>query len=313
MTSMKAVRIHTYGSTDVLMYEDAPRPAPGEGEVLIRVHATTVNPFDCALRAGYLAAYITPTFPLILGTDVSGVIEEVGAGVTNFKPGDEVFSRAGVYRDGAYAEYAVVVAGDVAMKPRSIDHIHAASVPHVVLTAWQALYGAADIQEGQTVLIHGAAGGVGHIALQLAKLRGAKVIGTASVNMDFIDELGADESVDYSTTKFETVARDVDVVLDTQGGDTQERSWDTLKSGGMMVSTVQPPSAETAAEHGVAHHFVVSNPPIGETLTEVARLIDLGHITPKVSVVLPLTDIRKAHELIEGKHMRGKLVLQVME
>jgi NADPH:quinone reductase-like Zn-dependent oxidoreductase len=312
MMSMKAVRIHSYGGPDVLTYEDAPRPEPGEGEVLIRVHATTVNPFDCALRAGYLSGYITPTFPLILGTDVSGVVEEAGPGVKSFKPGNSVYARAGVYRDGSYAEYAVVSASDVAMKPQSLDHIQAAAIPHVVLTAWQALFDAAKLSEGQTVLIHGAAGGVGHIALQLAKLRGAKVIGTASVNLDLVHDLGVDEAVDYSTTLFETVAKNVDVVLDTQGGDTQERSWATLKPGGMLISTVQAPSDETAVAHGVRQHFVYSTPPIGETLTEVAGLIDNGHIKATVSAVMPLQDVRKAHEMIEGKHTRGKLVLQVV-
>jgi NADPH:quinone reductase-like Zn-dependent oxidoreductase len=310
---MKAVRIHTYGGPEVLTYEEAPLPKPGVGEVLIHIHATTVNPFDCALRAGYMSAYITPTFPLILGTDVSGVVEEVGTGVMQFKPGDNVYARAGVYRDGAYAEYAVVAATDVAMKPQSVDHIHAAAIPHVVLTAWQALFEAANLSEGQTVLIHGAAGGVGHIALQLAKLRGAKVIGTASVNLDLVHDLGVDEAVDYSTTLFETVARHVDVVLDTQGGDTQERSWATLKPGGMMISTIQAPSEERAVAHGVRQHFVASNPPIGETLTEVARLIDQGHIKAEVSAVLPLADVRKGHEMIEAKHSRGKIVLQVVQ
>ena len=152
MESMKAVRIHGYGGPEVLTYEDAPRPTPAEGEVLIRIYCTTVNPFDCALRAGYLGAYITPTFPLILGTDVSGVIEQVGPGVTAFKAGDNVYARAGVYRDGAYAEYAAVAAADVAMKPASVDHIHAAAIPHVVLTAWQALIEVAKLlQDGRQI------------------------------------------------------------------------------------------------------------------------------------------------------------------
>jgi NADPH:quinone reductase-like Zn-dependent oxidoreductase len=309
---MKAVRIHAYGGPEVLTYEEAPLPKPGTGEVLIRVYATTVNPFDCALRAGYLSAYVKPTFPLIMGTDVSGVIEDVGSDDTGFKPGDDVYARAGVYRDGANAEYVVVAASDVARKPQSVDHIHAAAIPHVVLTAWQALFEAANLSEGQTVLIHGAAGGVGHIALQLAKLRGAKVIGTASINLDLVHDLGVDQAVDYSSTLFETVANNVDVVLDTQGGDTQERSWGTLKPGGMMVSTVQPPSDERAVAHGVRQHFVATNPPIGKTLTEVADLIDKGHIHAEVSVVLPLSEIRKAHEMIEAKHSRGKIVLQVV-
>lgn len=312
MSSMKAVRIHHYGGIDTLTYEDAPRPTITESEVLIRIHATSVNPFDCALRAGYMAAFIPHTFPLILGTDVSGVIEEVGSGVNGFKTGDEVFARTGVYRDGAYAEYAAVSASDVAIKPQSLDHIHAAALPHVTLTAWQALYEAANLSEGQTVLIHGAAGGVGHVAVQLAKIRGAKVIGTASTNLDFLSKLGVDEVIDYSTTPFESIAHNVDVVFDTIGGDTQQRSWATLKPGGILVSVVQPPSAETASAHGVRQQYIASSPPIGQTLTTIAAYVDSGRLVPTVFKVLPLQDIQKAHEIIEGKHTRGKLVLQVV-
>lgn len=311
MASMKAVRIHGYGGVDVLNYEDAPRPTPGPGEVLIRVHATTVNPFDCAARAGYMDSWFHYTFPLIMGTDISGVIEEVGEGVTGFASGDAVYGRTGVFRDGANAEYAVAFASDVAMKPEALDHIHAAALPHVTLTAWQGLYELASLSAGQTVLIHAAAGGVGHIAVQLAKLRGAKVIGTASTHLGFIKELGVDEAIDYSTTAFEDVVKDVDVVLDLMGGDTQERSWKVLKSGGILVSTLQPPSEETAAAHGVRTGFIMSAPPIAQTLTEVAKMVATGQIKPVVSNILPIQEIRKAHELIEAKHTHGKLVLQV--
>ncbi|HXD10533.1 MAG TPA: NADP-dependent oxidoreductase [Anaerolineales bacterium] len=308
---MKAVRIHGYGGPDVLKYEDAPRPTAGPGEVLIRVHATTVNPFDCAARAGYMDSWFHYTFPLIMGTDVSGVIEEVGEGVSDFAVGDHVYARTGVFRDGANAEYAVAFASDVAAKPKSLDHIHAAAIPHVTLTAWQGLYELANLSEGQTVLIHAAAGGVGHIAVQLAKLRGAKVIGTASIHLDFIKELGVDQAIDYSTTAFEDVVSDVDVVLDLIGGETQERSWKVLKPGGMLVSTIQPPSEETAAAHGVRTGFIASAPPIKETLTKVAEMMDNGTLKVTVSTILPLAEIQKAHELIEAKHTHGKLVLQV--
>jgi len=312
MTTMKAVRIHEYGAADVLTFEDAPRPSPGEGEVLIRVYATTVNPFDCAVRAGYLSAYFGYTLPLILGTDVSGLIEEVGTGVTNFASGDEVYARAGVTRDGANAEYVVVPASDVAAKPQSLDHLHAAALPHVILTAWQALIEEAQLAPGQTVLIHGAAGGIGHVAVQLAQLHGAKVIGTASINLDLLRKLDVDETINYAETPFETVVRDVDVVLDTVGDDTQQRSWSLLKPGGILLSTVQAPSEEIAANHGVRQQMIASWPPIGPTLTEVARLVDNGQIKPVVSLVLPLEDIRRAHTLIEGRHARGKIALQVV-
>ena len=211
MTSFLFVRAPVY--TQCQIYEDAPRPTAGEGKVLIRVHATSVNPFDAAVRAGYMAAYFNPPLPVILGTDVSGVVEDLGAGVTQFARGDSVYTRAGLSRDGAYADYAVVPAADVAAKPTALDHIHSAAIPHVILTAWQALIVGANLSEGQTVPIHGAAGGVGHIAVQLAKLRGARVLGTASVNIEFLCQLGVDEVIDYATTPFEQVGHDVDTNL----------------------------------------------------------------------------------------------------
>ena len=311
---MKAVRIHGYGEADVLAYEDVTRPTPGEGEVLIHVYATTVNPFDCWVHRGFVDSYFHYTFPLVVGTDVAGVIEEVGPGVTDFSPGDSVYGRTGVYKDGANAEYALAAAFEVAKKPQSLDYVHAASVPHVLLTAWRALYELADLQAGQTVLIHAAAGGVGHMAVQLAKLRGAKVIGTASLNIDFLEELGVDEIIDYSKVPFEDCVKDVDVVLDMVGtnDNTQERSWKVLKPGGILVSTVQYPSPEQAAIHGVRAAMVDTAPPIGPTLTEVARMIDTGQLKPHVSTILPLQEIQTAHKLLEARHTHGKIVLEVV-
>lgn len=309
---MKAVHIHDYGGLDVLHYEDAPRPTPGAGEVLIRVHATTINPFDCAVRAGYMGQYFNYTFPLILGTDVSGVVEEVGEGVTDVLPGDIVYTRAGIYRDGAYAEYVLAFAADVVPKPESLDHVHAAALPHVTLTAWQGLIEFADLSEGQTVLVHAAAGGVGHVAVQLAKWRGAKVIGTASINLPFLEELGVDEAIDYSTTAFEDVVKDVDVVLDLLGGETQQRSWQVLKPGGILLSTVQPPSQEIASSHGVRQRMIGTAPPIRKVLTEAAIMVENGQLKPHVSAVLSLQDIQKAHKMIEARHTRGKIVLEVV-
>jgi NADPH:quinone reductase-like Zn-dependent oxidoreductase len=307
---MKAVRIHQYGGNNVLLYEDAPIPVPGEGDVLIRVHATSVNPFDCAVHAGYMSGYFNYTFPFIPGTDVSGEIAEVGPGVTKFAVGDPVYARAGVTQDGANAEYVRVKASDVAAKPKSLDHIQSAALPHVTLTAWQALYCIANLKPGQTVLIHAAAGGVGHMAVQLAKLREAKVIGTASVNRDLLESLGVDQIVDYTTTPFESVVNNVDVVLDTVGSDTQDRSWGTLKPGGILISTVQPPSQEIADSHGVRQAMIDTAPPIGSTLCEIAELVDEGMLRPIVSAVFPLEEIQKAHQLLETRHARGKIVLK---
>jgi NADPH:quinone reductase-like Zn-dependent oxidoreductase len=310
---MKAVHIHDYGGLDVLHYEEAPRPKPGPGEVLIAVHATTMNPFDCAVRAGYMGQYFNYTFPLILGTDVSGVVEELGDGVTDIAPGDVVYTRAGIYRDGAHAEYVLALAADVVPKPASLDHIHAAALPHVTLTAWQGLIEFADLSEGQTVLIHAAAGGVGHVAVQLAKWRGAKVIGTASINLPFLEELGVDQAIDYTQTAFEDVVHDVDVVLDLLGGETQQRSWKTLKPGGILLSTVQPPSQEIAQSYGVHQRMIGTAPPIRKVLTEAAKMVEEGQLKPHVSRVLPLHEIKKAHALSEARHTRGKIVLQVVQ
>jgi NADPH:quinone reductase-like Zn-dependent oxidoreductase len=214
-------------------------------------------------------------------------------------------------RDGAHAEFAVVPATDVAGRPQSLDAVHAAALPHVSLTAWQALFEMAGLAQGETVLIHGAAGGVGHVAVQLAKWRGARVIGTTSRNRAFLLEIGADEVIDYSRVPFENVVSGVDVVLDTIGGDTQERSWKVLKPGGVLVSVIQAPSPETAATHRVRGAFVYSSPPIGRTLTELAGLVEQGRVKSEVSAVLPLREVRKAHEMVETHHTRGKLVLQV--
>jgi NADPH:quinone reductase-like Zn-dependent oxidoreductase len=223
-----------------------------------------------------------------------------------------VYARTGVYRDGAYAEYAVASEAEVTAKPESLDHYQAAAIPHVALTAWQALFELADLQEGQTVLIHGAAGGVGHIAVQLAKWQGAKVIGTASINFDFLKQLGVDQAIDYSKTAFEEVVQDVDVVLDTIGGETQQRSWKLLKPGGILVSTIEAPSDKIAEEHGVRGAMVFSSPPVAETLDKISQLVSEGLIKPTVSTVIPLQDIAKAHERIEGKHTRGKIVIQIV-
>lgn len=309
---MKAVRIHAYGDTSVFVYEDAPRPEVGAGEILIRVHATTVNPFDCAARSGYMVDYYPYTFPHTLGLDVSGTVEEVGADVTDFIPGDAVYARADPARCGTSAEFVAVAASDAALKPASLDHIQAASLPQAGLTAWRALFDAANLTEGQTVLIHAAAGGVGSIAVQLAKWRGAKVIGTASgYNLDFLHELGVDEAIDYTTTPFEEVVHDVDVVLDSVGGGVQERSWQVLKPGGILVAIVQPPSLEKAVEYGVRQQFVMAHPPAGLVLKEIAALVEAGYIKPIVSSVFPLQDIKKGHDMVGDKHVRGKIVLQV--
>jgi len=312
MATMKAVRIHGYGGPEVLRYEDAPKPQVGPGEVLIRVHAAGVNPVDWKVRTGYAKDRLKYTMPFIPGWDVSGVVEATGSGVARLKTGDEVYSRPDIARDGAYAEYIVVKESEVALKPKSIDHVHAAAIPLAALTAWQALFDGAKLSAGQTILIHGAAGGVGSFAVQFAKLKGARVIGTASErNHDFLKSLGADETIDYTTTKFEDVVHGVDAVLDTITGETADRSFQVIKKGGVYVSVLMPPSQENAAAHGVraVHTFVQPNV---EQLDEIAKLVDSGKLKLTIEEVFPLAKARAAQESNATGHTRGKIVLRVI-
>jgi NADPH:quinone reductase-like Zn-dependent oxidoreductase len=254
---------------------------------------------------------LTYSFPLVLGWDLSGVVERVGSRVTHLKPGDAVYSRPDIARDGAYAQYIAVRASELAHKPASLDDVHAAAVPLAALTAWQSLFDAASLSPGQTVLIHAAAGGVGSFAVQLAKWKGARVIGTASArNAEFLHNLGADQVIDYTIEHFDAVLHDVDVVFDTIGNETQHRSWRVLKPGGILVSIISPPPPEEAAAHHARGAYVFTQPNAGQ-LTQLAQLIDQGHVKPIVETVLPLSDVRQAHDLNESGHTRGKIVLQI--
>lgn len=309
---MKAVRIHAYGGVDVLWYEDAPRPVPETGEVLIQVYAAAVNSIDCKVRSGYLREWWDYSLPLIPGWDVSGVIAELGLGVTQFRVGDPVYAMADFSRDGAYAEYVVIDAVHVAAKPTSISHIQAAAVPLAGLTAWQSLFDTAHLVAGQTILIHGAAGGVGTFAVQFAKHTSTQVIGTASGrDAAFLYKLGVDRVIDYHTMRFEDLVHNVDVVLDTRGGEVQQRSWKTLKPGGLLVSIVSEPSPVHAACYRVRGAAVWVKPSTTQ-LTQIAQLIDAGSVCPMVETVLPLSEARQAHEQSQSGLMRGKIVLRVV-
>jgi len=256
---MKAVRIHLYGGPQVLVEENAPRPEPSSLEVLIEVHSAGVNPIDWKVREGYAKGWLNHKLPLIIGWDVSGVIAELGDGVKGFRKGDEVYGKLDSGRDGAYAEYAVSNIENIVLKPKKIDHVHAAAVPIAALTAWQSLFDLGNLSAGQTVLIHAAAGGVGHFAVQFARWKGAKVIGTASArNEEFVRSLGADMVIDYTGRKFEEEVSGVDCVLDTQGGEVLERSLRVLKKGGIVVSTLAEPSAEGLVRYGVRSARVVA-------------------------------------------------------
>jgi NADPH:quinone reductase-like Zn-dependent oxidoreductase len=312
MKLMKAIRIHEYGGRETLRYEDAPVPEPKAGELLVRVKAAAVNPVDVQVREGRLKELLGHELPLVPGWDASGVVEAVGEGVSKFEVEDAVFARPWTARQGTYAEYAVIHESEAAFKPQTLDHIRAAAVPLAALTAWQALFEAGKLSKGQTVLIHGAAGGVGHFAVQFARRAGARVLATASArNREFVNRLGADEVIDYMAVRFEESANDVDVVLDTIGGETQERSFGVLKEQGRLISVVGEPSQGLAAANNVRAQLLVARPD-GELLAEICKMLDRGEVAPTVEVVLPLAEARRAHELIESGHTRGKVVLNTI-
>ena len=311
MEMMKAVRVHEYGGPEVLKYEEAPRPRPGPGEVLVRIRAAGVNPMDWKVREGHLREALAYRMPFVPGWDVSGVVEATGPNVKELALGDEVYGYPSVVRNGAYAEYAVIPEAELAPKPRTVDHVHAASVPMAALTAWQGLFDAGDLSTEQKVLIHGGAGGVGSFAVQLARWKGAFIIATASGrNQEFLRNLGADLTIDYERSRFDRVVCDVDLVLDTVGGDTLKRSWRVLKKGGILVSTVETPDPAEAAAHGV-RAALVDMQASRDQLAEIARLVDAGMVRPMVEAVFPLNEARHAQELSQTGHARGKIVLKV--
>jgi NADPH:quinone reductase-like Zn-dependent oxidoreductase len=309
---MKAVRIHEFGGPEVLKYEDAPKPTPAADEVLIKVHASGVNPIDLKIRAGHAKGKFPVNFPLILGWDFSGEIEEVGSDIMNFRKGDEVYGRPDPTRDGTYAEYVAVKANEISLKPKSIDHDKAAAVPLAGLTAWQALFDHGKLETGQKVLIHGASGGVGTYAVQFAKWKDAYVIGTASSdNKDFLIDLGANEVIDYKKEKFEDKLKDIDVVIDLIGGDTQKRSLKVIKKGGRLITTVAPEYKDEAKAKDIQlENFMAQSDP--EDLEQIASLIDSGKVKPVIAKILPLKQAAEAQKLIEEGHPRGKIVLQVI-
>lgn len=308
--TMKAVRMHDYGKADVLVLEDVPRPQPKPDEVLVRVRAAGVNPVDWKTREGKLGK-LKSRLPLVLGGEIAGTVESCGAEVKGFEPGDEVWALLSLMRCGGYAEYALVAAKDLARKPKSVDFVHAAGTPLAALTAWQALVDTGKLDKGQSVLIHAGAGGVGHFAVQIAHARGAKVYATASANhLAFLKELGADVAIDYQAQKFEELVKDVDLVLDTIGGQTQSRSIACLKQGALLVSIVQPPEKKVFDAAGVRGTIILVRPDAKE-LDLLGKMMEEKQLACTVGTVLPLAEVRKAHELSEGGHTQGKIVLEV--
>ncbi|MEU9232575.1 NADP-dependent oxidoreductase [Streptomyces subrutilus] len=308
---MRAIVVNEWGGPENLVEREIERPEPGLGEILVRVHAAGVNPVDWKTRAsGALIAWgETP----IVGWDVSGTVEAVGPGVTLYAPGDEVYGMPHFPRQaGGYAQYVAAPARHFARKPASLDHVRAAALPLAALTAWQALVDTAGVSAGQRVLVHAAAGGVGHLAVQIAKARGAYVIGTASAGKhELLRELGADEVIDYRTTEFEDAVADVDVVIDAFGGDYGQRSLSVLKPGGHLV-TLPGPDGIPADTRGVRASWVLVEPDL-KGLEEIAALVEQGLLKPLVDTVLPLEQAARAHEIGELGRTTGKIVLTVAQ
>lgn len=311
--TMQAIRIHSYGLTDQLVLETVARPEPAEGEVLVRIKAAGVNPVDWKTRkGGGVAGLLGDAFPLILGWDVSGEVAALGSGARGFLVGDEVYGMIRFPKPGgAYAQYATAPEAHLALKPLTAGHLDAAALPVAALTAWQALFDTARLQAGQRVLIHAAAGGVGHIAVQLARWRGAYVVGTASKpNHGLVKELGADEVFDYTSGRFEDDLRDFDVVLDAVGPEVAARSYPVLRKGGMLVSITRSASAEEAARFFVRQENIMVRPD-HEQLKTIAGLVDGGSLRTSIERVFPLKEARQAHELGEKGRNRGKIVLSI--
>ena len=332
---MKAAFIRRYGGNKVVELGELPAPQAGPGELLVEVHAASVNPVDFKIRDGMLKMILPFGFPLILGNDLSGVVQAVGAGVTRFRPGDAVFARMDKRRIGAFAEFAVVAEADAAAKPANLSHVEAAAVPLAGLTAWQALFEIGGLKAGQKVLIHGGSGGVGSFAIQLARHAGLTVATTVGArNAELAYSLGADIVIDYKTQRFEEVVSDQDLVFDTQAGDIQHRSFAVLRRGGVLVSIAGKPdgrlvrefglnpllgvlldflnrkSLRLAKQHGVRYEYLFMHPS-GEQLAQLGRLLEEGSVRTIIDKVFPLEQVREALAYSEAGHATGKVVVEV--
>ena len=308
---MKAVVADEYGGPEVLKFEDVPRPEPKDNEALVRVIASGVNPADPLTLSGKYAREFGTHLPLIPGYDIAGIVEKTGAKVTKLKGGETIYGYPTF--GGGWAEYVTVSEGEVAAKPASLSFTEAAAVPMGALTAWQALVDVAQLRAGQTILIHGGSGGVGSFAVQLAKARGARVIATASTeNQDLLKQLGTDVPIDYTKTRFEEIAKDVDAVLDPVGKDTLARSYDVVKKGGIVMSLVARPDRAELEKRRI-RGAAISVHPDATDLTEIARLIDAGKMKPIVTQVLPLNEAIPAQQQAATHHTRGKVVLRIAD
>jgi NADPH:quinone reductase-like Zn-dependent oxidoreductase len=310
MATMKAVLLESFGDTKTLKVKEIDRPLPGDAEVLVKVHAASVNPVDYKTASGKYPAVTQSQLPLVLGRDISGTVVSCGRQVTGLREGDQVYAMLD-RAHGGFAEYVALNANLCVPKPAKLDHAAAAAVPLAAITAWQGLFDHGQLKAGQRVLIHGGAGGVGHFAIQFAKERGANVSTTGwAADKDFLRLLGADQAVDYKSDRFEEVVQDVDLVFDLVAGDTQERSWDVLKDGGALISTLAKPSETMAREHHARGTNYMAQPNAAE-LAEIGQLINAGKVKPYIEATFPIAEAAIALVRLEGRHTQGKIVLEV--
>lgn len=308
---MRAVRIHQYGSTDTLKLDQVDMPEIQADDLLVAVKAAAINPVDWKIREGYLQQFIPYELPVTLGWDVAGVVTKVGAAVTKFKVGDEVFSRPAIGRNGSYADYIAVQEDEVALKSPKLNFEQAAALPLAGITAWECLIDVGNLQAGQRVLIHAGAGGVGHLAIQIAKAKGAIVIATASANnLELLKQFGADEAIDYNAAPLNEQIDLVDLVVDTMGGDVQNHSWALIKEGGMLVSVVEQPNEAQAKQHQVRSAFVFIEPS-SRILNELNRLVEQGQLMPFIEHQFSLEQIVEAHQQSQSGRTRGKIIVKV--
>ncbi|SFJ95343.1 NADP-dependent oxidoreductase [Bradyrhizobium sp. Gha] len=310
-STMMAWRVHEFGPPEVMKFERVPRPEPDPGQVLVKVKAAGVGPWDGWIRSGKSA--LPQPLLLTLGSDLSGEIVAMGSGVSGLRVGDQVYGVTNPQFVGAYAEYALASAGMVSNKPTSLTHVEASSVPVVAVTAWQALFDHAQLKAGQTVVIHGAAGNVGSYAVQLARHAGLQTVATASTgDISIVRNLGANTVIDYRTQRFEDEVRDADAVIDLVGGETQSHSFQVLRRGGKLISAVSRPDQDLARRYGVEATFFLVDV-TSQYLMKIARFIDDGKLRTSVGAVLPLADAREAHLMLERvrPQPKGKIVLDV--
>jgi NADPH:quinone reductase-like Zn-dependent oxidoreductase len=310
--NMHAIRIHTFGGPEVLKDEVVPAPEPQGDEILVRIEAASVNPVDYKTREGKFPKALDDALPIILGRDLSGIVEKTGTDTAPVEKGQAVIALLD-YDRGAYAQHVVLKRGEWTAKPTNLSFVQAAAVPLAALTAWQGMIDHGGLKEGQRVLIHGGAGGVGHMAIQIAKAKGAWVATTcAGEDFEFVRNLGADQLIDYKMEKFEDRVSDIDLVYDLIGGETQDRSFKVLKHGGALISTLeQPDKAKALYKNLTIAHYMAK--PDADELKEIAALIETGKIKPFVHATFKLAEAAKAEQMLASEHVRGKIVLSVQQ